>query len=158
MLLELGREHPIVLHWDINVENIAFHDLSSHHRLVNRHSNLFPGPSLSHILSLVLDPDDLSDPPSTTVDERILRLDDPIKNFDPDDSRIATPKHETLQQLDLSRSYQKVHLGLGTRQPLSVNPARILLQDMIEHIPLEHRNLRQRDLLLRIGQQLHTKS
>src|SRR6266487_833664 len=143
MLLELGREHPSVLHWDINVENIAFHDLSSHHRLVNRHSNLFPGPSLSHILSLVLDPDDLSDPPSTTVDERILRLDDPIKNFDPDDSRIATPKDETtLQQLDLSRSYEKVHLRLCASQPLSVNPARILLQNMIEDISFEDWNLR----------------
>src|SRR6266496_3082223 len=142
MLLELGREHPSVLHWDINVENFAFHDLSSHHRLVNRHSNLFPATSLSHIFSLVLNPDDLSDPPSTTVDEWILRLDDPIKHFDPDDSRIATPKHEPLQQLDLSRSYQKVHLRLCASQPLSVNPARILLQNMVEDISFEDWNLR----------------
>src|SRR6266581_257046 len=142
MLLELGREHPSVLHWDINVENIAFHDLSSNHRLVNRHRDLFAGTSLSHILSLVLDPDDLSDPPSTTVDERILRLDDPIQHFDPDDSRIATPKDETLQQLDLPRPYQKVHLRLCTSQPLSINPARILLQNMIEDISFEDGNLR----------------
>src|SRR6266571_8806342 len=142
MLLELGREHPSVLHWNINVENIPFHDLSSHHWLVNRHRDLFPGPSLSHIFSLVLDPDDLSDSPSTTVDERILRLDDPIEHFDPDDSRIATSKDETLQQLDFSRSYEKVHLRLCARQPLSINPARILLQDMIENIPFEDWNLR----------------
>src|SRR6266571_6150894 len=142
MLLELGREHPSVLHWDINVENISLHDLSSNHRLVNRHSDLFPSTSLSHIFSLVLDPDDLPDPPSTTVDQWILRLDDPIKHFNPDDSRITTAKHETLQQLDLSRPYQKVHLRLRTRQPLNINPARILLQDMIEDIPFEDWNLR----------------
>src|SRR6266540_2739989 len=142
MLLELGREHSRVLHWNINVENIAFQDLSSHHRLVNRDSNLFPGTSLSHILSLVLDPDDLSDPPSTTVDQWILRLDDPIEHFDPDNRRITSAKHETLQQLDLSRPYQKVHLRLCTSQPLSVNPARILLQNMIEHISLKDWNLR----------------
>src|SRR6266705_2111994 len=142
MLLELGREHPSVLHWNINVENIPFHDLSSNHRLVNRHRDLFAGTSLSHIFSLVLDPDDLSDPPSTTVDERILRLDDPIQHFDPDDSRITTPKDEPLQQFDLAWPDQEVHLRLGASQPLSINPARILLQDMIENIPFEDGNLR----------------
>src|SRR6266700_2653408 len=56
----------------VNVEDIAFHDLSSHHRLVNRHCDLFSCTSLSHVFSLVLYPDNLSDPSSTTVDERIL--------------------------------------------------------------------------------------
>src|SRR5207247_7453502 len=127
MLLELGREHSRVLHWNINVENIAFQDLSSHHRLVNRNRDLFPGTSLSHVLSLVLDSDDLSDPLSSTVDERILRLDDPIEHFDTDNGRIATPEHESLQQFDLSRSYEKVHLSLCTSKPLSLHPSRILL-------------------------------
>src|SRR5438309_11834197 len=125
----------------INIQDVAFVNLSPNHRLVNRHSNLFPGPSLSHILSLVLDPDDLSDPLSSTVDERILRLDDPIEHFDADNGRIATPEHESLQQLDLSRSYEKVHLRLRTSQSLGVDPARILLQNMVEHIALEDGNL-----------------
>src|SRR5205807_9002594 len=110
-----------MLHWNIDMEDIAFVDLSTNHRLVDRHCNLFSCTSFANILSLVLDPDDLSDPLSSTVDERILRLDDPIEHFDPDDSRIATAKHETLQQFDLSWSDQKVHLCLCTRQSLSLN-------------------------------------
>src|SRR5712691_7522606 len=105
MLLELGGEHSGVLRWNVNVENVAFIDLSSHHRLVNRDCHLFPGPSLFDILSLVLDPDDLSDAPSTAVDEWILRLDHPVEHLYPDDSRIVAPKDETFQELDLSRSY-----------------------------------------------------
>src|SRR6266568_5229813 len=120
----------------INIQDVAFIDLSTDHRLVNRHGDLFPGSSLSHILSLVLNPDDLSDPLSFTIDERILRLDDPIEHFDADDGRIAAPENESLQQFDLSRSYEKVHLGLCSRQSLSIDPARILLQHMIEDIPL----------------------
>src|SRR6266568_3524250 len=131
-----------MLHRNIDIENIPFVDLSTNHRLVNRHCNLFPSTGFSHIFSLVLYPDDLSDPLSSTIDERILRLDDPIKHFYPDDSWITPAKHESLQQFDLSRSYEKVHLGLCTRQPLSLHPARILLQHMVEDISLEDGNLR----------------
>src|SRR5213596_1145730 len=131
-----------MLHRNIDVENIPFVDLTSHHRLVDRYCNLFSGTGLSYILPLILYPDDLSDPLSSTVDERILRLDDPIKHFDTNNGRIATPEHESLQQFDLSRSYEEVHLGLCTRQPLSLYPSRILLQNMIENIALEHGNLR----------------
>src|SRR5438552_12407367 len=112
-----------MLHWNIDIEDIAFVDLSTNHRLVDRHCNLFSCTSFANILSLVLDPDDLSDPLSSTVDERILRLDDPIEHFDADNGRIATPEHESLQQLDLSRSYEKVHLRLRTSQSLGVDPA-----------------------------------
>src|SRR6266567_2465634 len=157
MLPELRRYHPRMLWRHINVEDIAFHDLSSHHRLVDRHGNLFPGTGLSHVFSLVLYPDNLSDPSSTTVDERILRLDDSIKHFDPDDSGIAPSENESLQQFDLSRSYEKVHLGLRSSQPLSIDPARILLKNMIDDISLEDWNLRYRDLLLGIRQQFHTE-
>src|SRR5437016_1821657 len=121
-----------MLHRNIDIQDIAFVDLSSHHRLVDRHCNLFSCTSFANILS---------DPLSSTVDERILRLDDPIKHFDSDNGRIATPEHEALQQLDLSGPDEKVHLRLCTRQSLSVNPARILFQNMIENIPLEHGNL-----------------
>src|SRR6266480_8148682 len=103
-----------MLYRNIDVENVPFVDLSSNHWLVNRNRDLFPGTSLSNIFPLVLDPDDLSDPLSSTVDERILRLDDPIEHFDTYDGRIATPENESLQQLDFSRSYEKVHLGLRT--------------------------------------------
>src|SRR5437016_401168 len=130
-----------MLHRNIDIQDIAFVDLSSHHRLVDRHCNLFSCTSFANILSLVLNPNNLSDPLSSTVDERILRLDDPIKHFDSDNGRIATPEHEALQQLDLSGPDEKVHLRLCTRQSLSVNPARILFQNMIENIPLEHGNL-----------------
>ncbi len=78
-----------MLHRHIDIEHISFHDLPSNHRFVNGYCDLFPRASVSHILSLVLYPDDLSDPLPSTVDERILRLDDPIEHFDPDDSRIA---------------------------------------------------------------------
>src|SRR6266566_2060202 len=131
-----------MLHRNIDIQDIAFVDLSSHHRLVDRHCNLFSCTSFANILSLVLYPDDLSDPLPSTVDERILRLDDPIEHFDPDDSRIATPENETLQQLDLSRPDQEVHLGLCTRHSLSLHPSRILLQNMVEDITLEDGNLR----------------
>src|SRR5713101_4778677 len=117
-----------MLHWNIDVEDIPFVDLASNHRLVDRHGDLFSCASFSHILSLVLDPDDLSDPLSSTIDERILRLDDPIKHFDTDNGRIATPENESLQQFDLTGPYEKVHLGLRTRQPLNIDPARIFLQ------------------------------
>src|SRR5213596_3404294 len=88
-----------MLHRNIDVENIPFVDLTSHHRLVDRYCNLFSGTGLSYIVPLILYPDDLSDPLSTTIDERILRLDDPIEHFDPDDGGIATSEHESLQQL-----------------------------------------------------------
>src|SRR5213596_2442957 len=126
----------------VHIEDIAFIDLSTNHRLVDRHCNLFSRTSFANILSLILYPDDLSDPLSSTVDERILRLDDPIEHFDTDNGRIATPEHESLQQFDLSRSYEKVHLGLCTRQPLSLHPSRILFQNMVEDISLEDGNLR----------------
>src|SRR5437899_4162450 len=131
-----------MLHRHVDIEDIAFENLSTNHRLVNRNRYLFSCTSLSHIFSLVLNPDDLSDPLSPTIDERILRLDDPIEHFDADNGRIATPEHESLQQLDLSRSYEKVHLRLRTGQSLSLHPARILLQYMIENISLEDWNLR----------------
>src|SRR5260370_38919754 len=101
-----------MLHRHINIEHISFVDLSSHHRLVNRHRNLFPGTRLAHSLSLILDPDDLSDPLSITVDQRILWLDDPIEHFDSDNGRIVTPEDESFQQLYLALSYGMVHLGL----------------------------------------------
>src|SRR5438309_10725686 len=126
----------------INIQDVAFVNLSPNHRLVNRHSNLFPGPSLSNIFSLILDPDDLSDPLSTTIDERILRLDDPIEHFDTDNGRIASPENESLQQFDFSRSYEKVHLGLRTSKPLSLQPSRIFLENMVEDISLEDGDLR----------------
>src|SRR5437773_8337128 len=100
-----------MLHRHVDIEDIAFENLSTNHRLVNRNRDLFPGTSLSHVLSLVLDSDDLSDPLSSTIDERIFRLDDPIEHFDADNGGIATPEHESLQQFDLSRSYEKVHLS-----------------------------------------------
>src|SRR6266480_1500852 len=131
-----------MLHGHVNVEDIAFVDLSTNHRLVDRHRDLFSCACFSNVLPLVLYPDNLSDPLSSAIDERILRLDDPIKHFDTNNGRIATPEHESLQQFDLSRSYEEVHLGLCTRQPLSLYPSRILLQNMIENIALEHGNLR----------------
>src|SRR5437016_3190455 len=132
-----------MLHWNVNVEDVAFVDLPSHHWLVNRNCNLFPGTSLCDIFSLVLNPDDLSDPLSFTVDERILRLDDAIEHFDTHNSRIATPEHKPpLQQFDFSRSYEKVHLGLRTSKPLSLHPSRILLENMVEDISLEDGDLR----------------
>src|SRR6266480_3140855 len=131
-----------MLHWNIDVENVPFVDLSSNHRLVNRNRDLFPHTSLSNIFPLVLDPDNLSDPLSSAVDERILRLDDSIEHFDADNGGIATPEHESLQQLDLAWSNQKVHLGLRARESLSLHPSRILLQYMVEDISLEDGNLR----------------
>src|SRR5438876_7986104 len=125
-----------MLHWNIDIEDIAFVDLSTNHRLVDRHCNLFSCTSFANIFSLVLDPDDLSDPLSTTIDERILRLDDPIEHFDTDNGRIASPENESLQQFDFSRSYEKVHLGLRTSKPLSLHPSRILLENMVEDISL----------------------
>src|SRR5438132_14059696 len=116
-----------MLHGHVNVEDIAFENLSTNHRLVNRHCNLFSSTSFANILSLVLNPDDLSDPLTSIVDERILRLDDPVEHFDADNGRIATSEHESLQQFDLSRSYEKVHLRLRTGQSLSLHPPRILL-------------------------------
>src|SRR5947209_7730968 len=100
-----------MLHWNIDVENIPFVDLAPHHRLVNRHRDLFSRARLANIFSLILYPDHLSDPASTTIDKWILRLDDPIDHFDPNDSWITPAKHESLQQLDLARSYEKIHLG-----------------------------------------------
>src|SRR5437667_12159916 len=131
-----------MLHWNIDIEDIAFVDLSTNHRLVDRHCNLFSCTSFANIFSLVLNPDDLSDPLSSTVDERILRLDDPIEHFDADNGGIATPEHESLQQLDLAWSNQKVHLGLRARESLSLHPSRILLQYMVEDISLEDGDLR----------------
>src|SRR5205809_4184453 len=142
MLLELESEHSRLLRRNINVEDIPFENLSTNHRLVNRNRSLFSCTRLSHILPLILYPDDLSDPLSSTVDERILRLDDPIEHFDTDNGRIATPEHESLQQFDLSSSYEKVHLSLCTSKPLSLNPSSILLQYMVEDISLEDGNLR----------------
>src|SRR5207244_10251042 len=89
-----------MLHGHINIEDIALENLSSNHRLVDRHGDLLSCASLSNIFSLILDPDDLSDPLSTTIDERILRLDDPIEHFDTDNGRIASPENESLQQFD----------------------------------------------------------
>src|SRR2546428_13966738 len=131
-----------MLHRNIDIENIAFVDLTSHHRLVDRDCNLFSGTGFSHIFSLVLDPDDLSDPLSSAVDERILRLDDAIEHFDADNGGIATPEHEPLQQLDPSRPNEKIHLGLRTCPSLSLHPPRILLQNMIQNIALADRKLR----------------
>src|SRR6266566_812851 len=131
-----------MLHRNIDIQDIAFVDLSSHHRLVDRHCNLFSCTSFANILSLVLNPDDLSDPLSSIIDERILRLDDPIEHFDTDNGRIATPENESPQQFDLSRSYEKVHLGLCTRHSLSLHPSRILFQNMVEDISLEDGDLR----------------
>src|SRR6266567_8013415 len=116
-----------MLHWNIDIEDIAFIDLSTNHRLVDRDCNLFSCTRLSHILPLILYPDDLSDPLSLTIDERILRLDDPIKHFDTDYCWITPAKDESLQQLDLAWSNQKVHLGLRARESLSLHPSRILL-------------------------------
>src|SRR5437667_10465674 len=116
-----------MLHWNIDIEDIAFVDLSTNHRLVDRHCNLFSCTSFANIFSLVLDPDDLSDPLSSTIDERILRLDDPVEHFDADNGRIATSEHESLQQFDLSRSYAKAHLRLRTGQSPRPNPSTILL-------------------------------
>src|SRR5437660_12627838 len=99
-----------MLHWNIDIEDIAFVDLSTNHRLVDRHCNLFSCTSFANIFSLVLDPDDLSDPLSSTIDERILRLDDPVDHFDAYDRRMPTSEHESLQQFDLSSSYVKVYL------------------------------------------------
>src|SRR6266699_34654 len=130
-----------MLHRNIDIENVPFVDLSSNHRLVDRDCNLFSGTSFAYILSLILYPDDLSDPLSSIIDERILRLDDPIEHFDTDNGRIATAENESLQQFDLSRSYEKIHLCLRARQPLSLNPSRILLQNMVEDVALEDGNL-----------------
>src|SRR2546428_8546811 len=105
-----------MLHRNIEIENIAFVDLTSHHRLVDRDCNLFSGTGFSHIFSLVLDPDDLSDPLSSAVDERILRLDDPIEHFDADNGGIATPGHQNLQPPALSLSDSNGHLRLRHRQ------------------------------------------
>src|SRR5438552_14241550 len=116
-----------MLHWHIDIQDIAFVDLSTNHRLVDRHCNLFSCTRFTNIFSLVLDPDDLSDPLSSTIDERILRLDDPVEHFDADNGRIATSEHESLKQFDLSRSYEKVHLHLRTVKSLSLHPSRILL-------------------------------
>src|SRR5207302_2245312 len=131
-----------MLHWNIDIEDIAFVDLSTNHRLVYRHCNLFSCTSFANIFSLVVYPDDLSDPLSSTIDERILRLDDPIKHLDPDNSWITPAKHESLQQFDFSRSYEKVHLGLRASKPLSLHPSRILLENMVEDISLEDGDLR----------------
>src|SRR6266480_3581479 len=126
-----------MLYRNIDVENVPFVDLSSNHWLVNRNRDLFPGTSLSNIFPLVLDPDNLSDALSPAVDERILRLDDPIKHFDTDYCWITPAKDESLQQLDLAWSNQKVHLGLRARESLSLHPSRILLQYMVEDISLK---------------------
>src|SRR5438445_13070820 len=99
-----------MLHRNIDIENVPFVDLASPRRLVNRHWNLFPITSFSHIFSLVLNPDDLSDPLSSTVDVRILRLDEPIEHSAVDNGVIAKPEHESVEQLDLAWFNQKIHL------------------------------------------------
>src|SRR5919109_4586305 len=130
-----------MLHWYFHVKDIAFQDLSPNHWLVNRHGNLFSCSRLSDILSLILDPHHLSDASPTAVDQRIFRLDHTIKDLNPNDSRITSAKHEAFQKPDFSRSYEKIHLRLRTSQFLSADPSRIILQDMIDNVPLENLNL-----------------
>src|SRR5205809_680033 len=106
-----------MLHRNIDVENIPFVDLTSHHRLVDRYCNLFSGTGLSYIVPLILYPDDLSDPLSTTIDERILRLDDLIEHFDPDDGGIATSERESLQQHPFSKHRRRPRAELESSTP-----------------------------------------
>src|SRR5213080_3464710 len=88
--------------------------------------DLFSSSGFSNVLSLVLDPDDLSNPLSTAIDKWILRFDDPVEYFDSYDGWIVTSKDESFQQFDLSGAYEKVHLGLCTSELLGLDPSRIL--------------------------------
>src|SRR2546427_10827989 len=121
-----------MLHRNIDIENIAFVGLTSHHRLVDRDCNLFSGTGFSHIFSLVLNPDDLSDPLSSTVDERILRLDDPIEHFDADNGGIATPEHEFLQNLGLDWFNKKVPISLIAPETMSLHTSGIHLHSIVQ--------------------------